>query len=136
MGTIEERVKAGATLLDSRVVGWAGKVRPENLRMDDCLGCMLGQVFGSYTEGCDELGITAWARSQAVEFGFHSASDRTGEELNAMCCSDHDALVFAERAEYAALKSAWLAEIDARLCAEAIVDETESSPVAVEDSPL
>lgn len=53
--TYAARVKRGARLLDEKVPGWAGKVNVERLDMTDCESCVVGQVFGEFMEGVEEI---------------------------------------------------------------------------------
>lgn len=50
-------VRSGALLLDSWRPGWADEVNLKRLDMLDPNDCVIGQVFGDFDEGCDELGI-------------------------------------------------------------------------------
>jgi hypothetical protein len=117
--SVIERVRAGATLLDSRVVGWAMLIDTARFDMSMCAGCAIGQTLGDYYSGCETLGLSD---KQSVALGFHSS-------VNIL--KDYDGAMD----EYAALRSAWLAEIAARL-APAVEDETDLAPVATYDCPL
>lgn len=83
---ITERVRRGATLLDQRIPGWREKISVDHLRMANCVNCVLGQLFGDFLTGRETLAIDAKAH------GFQSNFPHT-------------------TAEYAALQTAWLAEL-------------------------
>jgi hypothetical protein len=91
--TIAERVTRGAKLLDQKWPGWASKIKLNVLAMDDCVGCVLGQLAGDYEDGATKLFGRGRSFQESVSHGFHI-------EL---------------RGEYwDALQDAWLAEIAAR----------------------
>jgi hypothetical protein len=48
---------------------WREEINPYTLRIDCVWSCVLAQVFGSYSEGCNELGLTTM--SQEVSHGFY-----------------------------------------------------------------
>lgn len=68
LSTIVARVRRGADLLDARKPGWADKVDVNTLDMQSCTMCVLGQVFGDYTEGLVYLGVDG--------FSLYGTSDR------------------------------------------------------------
>lgn len=50
-------VSRGAALLDRTHPGWAGQVDLAFLDLADCVACVLGQLFGAYADGCDEMNL-------------------------------------------------------------------------------
>ena len=48
---IEEAVRMEATFLDSAIPDWPKRIHPAALDMRDCHECVLGQLYGSYSEG-------------------------------------------------------------------------------------
>lgn len=56
----DDRVARGAALLDEQVPGWERRIDPDRLDVTSACGCILGQVFGSYDDGCRQLqlGVT------------------------------------------------------------------------------
>jgi hypothetical protein len=52
---LARRVAAGARLLDRHYPGWHRRVDPEVLDALDTGRCVLGQLFGGYEQGLDEL---------------------------------------------------------------------------------
>jgi hypothetical protein len=92
-----ENVRKGAIIMDGYHggIGWVDFVSTETLDMSDSFNCVLGQYFGNFGEGMQELGLTP---DEIIEaYGF-------------------DALrVDLSRVEnYALLEIAWIAEINAR----------------------
>jgi len=83
-----ETATRGAQLLDKRVPGWAQRINLPALDMNSCNDCVLGQLYGDYGVGVDELGLT-----QPALIGF---------DLGAGNC------------DYPALDAAWTTEIMAR----------------------
>lgn len=64
---LDPRVERGAALLDERAPGWATKVDLETFVLADCKRCVLGQVFFSYFNGRDTLGLSM---HEGTEHGF------------------------------------------------------------------
>jgi hypothetical protein len=124
---VQERVGAGATLLDMSVPGWAEKIDVKTLSLNNCNRCVLGQIFSTYENGMHRLQIdgTNWKSSaiSAAAYGFHHENLET----------DDPTWSESVDAEFAALRTAWLDEIAARL---ETADETDLTPVATYDSPL
>jgi hypothetical protein len=104
---IRERAKSyvrrGATLLDERVVGWARRINERELNLSSCGKCILGQVYGEFERGIEILfgddDLETWRESAGFGFFF---DEEQYPHIN-------------EQWYYAALASAWLAEIRARL---------------------
>jgi hypothetical protein len=92
---LHERVTAGSGLLDE-VYGptWQERIDVNQLSLEHCDRCILGQLEGGYTAGLERLGIV---HEEAVARGF----DLTGEELS----SQHRSELFAD------LTSRWRVEI-------------------------
>ena len=44
-----ERVAAGAAYLDDNEPGWAARIDLNRLNLGSCFGCILGQLYGSYS---------------------------------------------------------------------------------------
>lgn len=63
-------VNAGIELLDAERPGWKSEIDLDSLDLGSCGVCVLGQIFGEYSEGLSELGISTGHR-----YGF----DTTGE---------------------------------------------------------
>jgi hypothetical protein len=55
--TAEEAVSFGVALLDEHAPDWASAIDVDTLVMSEGNRCVLGQLFGGYTYGCDRLGI-------------------------------------------------------------------------------
>jgi hypothetical protein len=72
MTTIAERVQAGATLLDEKRPGWWQDVSISNLAMSLGRSCVLGQLFGSFYDGQDDLDLSV---EDSVKHGFDRSSD-------------------------------------------------------------
>lgn len=72
---IPDEVKAGMKLLDEKVPGWREQIDLSKLDMSFCFTCILGQVFGEYNFGLEELNITGdddEVNEQALKLGFQS----------------------------------------------------------------
>jgi hypothetical protein len=77
--TIQERVQRGIELLDAKVPGWASRINLDNLQLSDCVECVLGQLFGRFSKGADELGLD-YCSSKIRDHGFDAQpSDATGD---------------------------------------------------------
>lgn len=71
-----ERVKAGMKLLQRKYgEDWIDKIDLRSLRLENCSHCVLGQVYGDYSDGKRDLGLT-WLGAKEDEdpgtYGFNS----------------------------------------------------------------
>jgi hypothetical protein len=98
IGTIEDRVKRGALLLDATTPGWVEKISLDRLAMRNCWRCVLGQVYCSYVVGRVFLDLID--HNKAAGFGFTVTAAEYRE-----CGLD---------ALWLALANAWRAEIRSR----------------------
>ena len=89
------RAKAGATLLDIVRPGWADQVSPERLDLSDCQACVLGQLYGNYTEGVEKLFAMAENGTR------YTVADRAGFDV-------------VPGTTYSTLTKAWRREIEKR----------------------
>ena len=101
--TITERVRCGALLLDVEAPGWAARINEDELDLGSCSCCVLSQVHGSFVFGASRLGLND---KGSVDLGFNVWLDDEDEQERTAADMD---------AEYAALATAWLIEIRARL---------------------
>ncbi len=69
-------VQAGIELLNSEKPGWRNLVDLNTLRLESCDVCVLGQVFGSFDNGLEELGIDSY---ESKDYGFNT--DYSMQEL-------------------------------------------------------
>lgn len=103
--SIDERVRAGATLLDTAYAGWAEMVFPESLVMWHHQHCVLGQLYGDYFEALERrLGahVPPGASTRPVDYGFCAEAGLWSW------------LGLRWSIEYRALHRAWLDEIKSR----------------------
>lgn len=73
--TIPDRVAAGVAWLDANAPDWLDRIDLDELQMDDCCRCMLGQVFDDYWKSPLLAGDIAKGSSDlpsAVPLGFQS----------------------------------------------------------------
>ena len=56
---IPTEIAAGIALLDEKVPHWRAFIKPNELGMEWCDRCILGQIFGDYDTGLERLGILA-----------------------------------------------------------------------------
>jgi len=49
------RAKAGAALLDLLRPGWAAEIRVNILQLSSCHSCILGQLFGNFFIGAEQI---------------------------------------------------------------------------------
>lgn len=54
---MKNNVLRGIELLDRQVPGWRDRIDWDKLDMANCYRCILGQLFGKYSEGVEELGV-------------------------------------------------------------------------------
>lgn len=57
VATLEANVARGAALLDEKVPDWFLRIEPAQVEIENCTTCVLGHLFGDYTEGLLELDI-------------------------------------------------------------------------------
>jgi hypothetical protein len=82
--TIEQRVEAGAAWLDASRPGWLDRIDLDELRMDYCDACILGQIFGDYWDAPLADHIPPYGEemdkyeAKAAQLGFQSVDQRTG----------------------------------------------------------
>lgn len=65
--TLPQRVAAGVEFLDAQAPGWWERIDLESFRLNSCARCVLGQMFGRYSDGIDELGIS-YAKAESMGF--------------------------------------------------------------------
>lgn len=71
---LQECIQCGVELLDACVPDWRSKINLQDLKMDDCKLCILGQLFKDYDEGLlqlvpdDDEDSDQWS----IEHGFQS----------------------------------------------------------------
>lgn len=92
----DELATAGATYLDENYPDWRDNVSAENLDMSSGSQCILGQFFGDYDRGINEI----WQRD------FSHTDEWDGESQIA-----HDLGFLANGACYQALDEAWVKEL-------------------------
>ena len=69
--TIDEmkaNVEAGILLLDQEIPDWRRGIDPDNLSMELCEDCILGQIYGFFDTGCAQLGLSL---ADAERLGFY-----------------------------------------------------------------
>jgi len=55
MSTIANRVKKGAELLDTAQPNWYEQIELSQLDLSSCKKCILGQMFGDFSDGAEVL---------------------------------------------------------------------------------
>lgn len=74
-----EQVKRGIQILDQKYgPDWPCHIDLETLNITDYKVCVLGQLYGGYAAGCDEIGITY---SESREYGFLPAPTGLDAEI-------------------------------------------------------
>ena len=110
-----ERVERGAARLDVMCPDWASRTTPETLNVGNCLACVLGQLFGHYLDGREEMFPAAVdnevMKHNAREHGFALSVGECaviGEELDVDWVRNRDAV-------YVELTQLWVDAIAKRL---------------------
>lgn len=67
---VEKRVLAGAKFLDGERPGWRNAINVELLDVADGNCCVLGQLYGTYSEGVEALDLS---RGEIIDYGFDSS---------------------------------------------------------------
>lgn len=65
----ERRALRGAALLDQHRPGWERELELYLLNMHSCSNCVLGQLYGTYENGCHALNVDR-IRDEPEHFGF------------------------------------------------------------------
>lgn len=68
MANFTSKVNAGIALLDREQPGWRTKIDLDKLDLASCSVCVLGQIFGDYDEGIEQLNINGY------DYGFNAMS--------------------------------------------------------------
>ena len=111
-GWADEASKAGADLLDQEYPEWCKAIDTSTLDMAHAQRCILGQRFGDYFAGLEELGIYEEeddAPSGPIALGFN-VPDIDDDEF-----SDDDHR-YNDVHLWDTLRSAWLARMNERGC--------------------
>lgn len=66
MSNYSDFVTKGINLLDEQVPDWRTKIDPERLNLASCEVCVLGQIFGDYDTGLEQLNIDGY------DYGFNT----------------------------------------------------------------
>lgn len=69
MTDYKSAVKAGVQFLDSKKPGWRDLIDVETLDLAECDVCILGQIFGDYSDGKAKLGLDS---VEAEKYGFNT----------------------------------------------------------------
>lgn len=115
------RVAQGAAFLDRVRPGWAHAIHVDTLAMRTCRRCLLGQLYGDYSEGAETFG---WEPSACdlldlpqVQLGFTLApGDAISDDPDYWRASHTDAV-------WQTLTDAWIAAIAERRCATETPDD-------------
>ena len=102
---IRATARRGEKLLDNRAPGWDNMVDADKIWMDDCLDCILGQVFGTFEDGIEHLGLSM--DNEGSYYGFYvSFITEDGNRLSSgSICR-----------RYAILRNEWLHILRDRAC--------------------
>ncbi|HYF29002.1 MAG TPA: hypothetical protein VEA36_01390 [Candidatus Paceibacterota bacterium] len=80
LDTAQERVAAGAALLDAQAPGWRDRIDVDRLSIQSCGRCMLAQLYGNYARGVKHLGLDA--NGTTVRNGFNAGPGVSFSELD------------------------------------------------------
>jgi hypothetical protein len=77
--TTADRVARGAALLDEYRPGWASEIHLHELSIESDSNCVLGQLYGNYGLGREQLRILTTTHSEALGFtGGYAGGDWSG----------------------------------------------------------
>lgn len=96
-GEIKLRVRAGMALLDKERPDWRDAINLDELDLQHCEKCILGQVFSNFMAGCRILGITGKANSYGFDVDWQMGVEVSDE--------------VQEDAVWYAYKETWVQEI-------------------------
>lgn len=72
--TTKEQVEAGIAFMDKHLPRWRNRVDVDSLDLMDTCDCVLGQIFGSYADGLELLGLD---KAGGRRLGFHALPGRS-----------------------------------------------------------
>ncbi len=92
MDDVQERVANGAALLDEKIPGWELRINLQELNLSSCVTCVLGQLYGHYDEGMEEIfpaevcecGEEHLSMERSAPHGFSASGIDTGEQYTAL----------------------------------------------------
>lgn len=105
---VQKRVDKGAQLLDETYPTWASLIDTERLDIRDECRCVLGQVYGSYSDGLDRLFGEPMANEMdelSERHGFDTEPDERDGEYS---------IEDVYRWQYRELTRAWANQVEAR----------------------
>lgn len=103
---LRERVASGAEYLDEVYADWAATIDVDTLDLNGCDECVLGQLFGGFRDGMEQLGLTL-SVTRVLGFNYEARS-------NGGWNGNPPGSVELERDEAERLRTFWLAEIERR----------------------
>lgn len=68
-------VKRGAYWLDNNYPDWAQRIQLDELEMDDCATCIVGQAIGDFSETVAEAGNVAMYSLEALNWSVENGFD-------------------------------------------------------------
>lgn len=71
VGLLHDHAEAGARFLDEHDHGWADAIDLDRLKLEDGCGCILGQRYGSFDDGCRRLGLDPLYDSRPLSAARH-----------------------------------------------------------------
>lgn len=101
MTTVATRVRKGAKFLDKVRPGWALKIKVPTLDLENGDRCILGQLYGDYSDGINKL-LPGDDDERPIAHGFIASDDERGLEATE---------------EYPELDRLWSYEVGLRRCA-------------------
>lgn len=96
----EGNVQRGVALLDTKNPDWRKKIDPEILDLNECTLCILGQLYGHYIDGVNELYMV-----YVAEGGCNNRTVWAAEHGFNLLDGEDDELIWS------ILRDSWLAEL-------------------------
>lgn len=75
--SVEDRVARGVEILDREEPGWVNHLNTDTLDISSLENCVLGQLYGSYGEGREALGIPLFCEDVYGFDGYSSGDVRS-----------------------------------------------------------
>jgi hypothetical protein len=116
MTTVTERVAAGVVWLDANSPGWRGKIAISDLEMSSSCSCVIGQVFGNYSNVIQSMGHDMGINANAgkglapEDLLSHTKATALGFDISGAEQTD-DGGRMSGRMQYEELRGAWLKEL-------------------------
>jgi len=108
---LDARVHRGVEFLDEHVHDWRALIDPETLDLTSGHSCILGQCFGGFRDGREELGLSL-AVTRALGLNYEARTNLDWIALSPGGAALRTTGEQLEREEAETLRDLWIAQLD------------------------